>query len=406
MTDVPAPLAQARAAVADAVRRRFDDLTSLSHELHDDPEVAWQETRAAARVSDLLLQNGFAVSDGAYGIDTAVEATSGHGDLTVTIAAEYDALPGLGHACGHNTMAAMSVGAAIALATVADDAGLRVKLLGTPAEERGGGKIALLKAGAWEDCDFSLMVHAMGGVDVPAGAFAYTAVDRFDVTFTGRASHAAAAPQAGINALSAVTVTLTALGLLRQELPPGVNLNPIVIDGGTVTNVIPEHAVVGMEVRAASLHDWRQAKKRVLDCFQAGATASGCEWSWEAVEPPYAPVQNDPMLSELWNENLRATGRTLFDVQLGGGSTDMGNVTQVVPGLHPTIAYVGEHVVPHTAAFTPSTVSPAADQAIVDAATSMAWTVLDVALDPERRKHFQDRRAARTPGSTTVTLEA
>lgn len=400
------PAAKQRAA-AEVVALR-ERLLELSHTIHAHPELSWQEHAAAALIADTMRAAGFATEVGVYGVETAIEAIIGSGDLTVAICSEYDALPGIGHACGHNVIAASGVGAALALAPLADEAGLRIKFLGTPAEEHGGGKVAMLTAGAWEDVDFSMMVHGMSGVDIPAGDYSSTAVDRFEVIFEGRAAHAAAAPEQAVNAGAAATLALTAMGLLRQHLPAEANTNAFISFGGEATNIIPDRTVVQVESRANDIELWHTLKKRVLACFEGAAIATGCSWSWKPTEYAYAPVKPDPVLSELWDDNLRGLGRTIVRAPGGiaGGSTDMGNVTQVLPAIHPVIAFLGETAPPHSPAFTQAAITPAADQAILDAATAMAQTTLDVALDPQRRRAFKDLTAARPEGATRITLEA
>ncbi len=388
------------------VESRRDQLVGLSHEIHANPELSWQEHAAAARITDLLEAEGFAVTRGAYGVPTGFEAVYGDGDLTLALCAEYDALPGVGHACGHNVIAAAGVGAALALAPLADAAGLRIKLLGTPAEEHGGGKVAMLVEGAWEDVDFSMMVHGMTGLDVPSGAFRSTAVDRFEVEFLGLTAHAAGAPERGINAASAATLAQTAIALLRQQLPKETNLNTFISLGGEATNIIPDRTVVQVELRAYEIDIWRDMKKRVLACFEGAALATGCRWEWRPTEHPYAPMNPDPDLATLWDDNLVARGRVIAAAPLGGGSTDMGNVSQVVPSLHPTIAFLGETAVPHNPDFAAAAATPAADDAVIDGAVLLAWTALDAACDENLRAELHRRTAARPAGATRITLEA
>ncbi|MGW9111973.1 amidohydrolase [Microbacterium sp. NPDC055683] len=412
MTDVVATTQDADTAalkdeIAAALEASRATLLALSHEIHDDPELSWQEHRAALRVAGTLRDAGFAVTTAAYGIETAVEAVYGDGDLSVVICAEYDALPGVGHACGHNIIAAAGVGAAIALLPVADRAGLRVTLLGTPAEEHGGGKVSLLQAGAWEDADFSLMVHGAAGEDRGASSFVSTAVDRFAVEFHGVTAHAAGAPEKGVNAASAAALSLTAIAFLRQHLPSTTNLNAFISLGGEATNIIPDRAVVQVEVRAYEIDAWRDLKKRVLACFEGAAIATGTTWSWEQTEHPYAPLEHDGELAPLWDANMALRGRELAEGSLlGGGSTDMGNVSQVVPSLHGMIAVLGSDAVPHNPAFTADAASPAADDAVIDGAAVIAFTALDAALDPAVRASLKARRAARPAGATRITLEA
>lgn len=408
MTTAPADdLATVKDTVAAELARHNDTILRLSHEIHADPELSWQEHRAARRVADVLRDAGFVVETGAYGVETAIEALHGNGDLTVAICAEYDALPGMGHACGHNIIASAAVGAAIALRPVADRAGLRIKLLGTPAEEHGGGKIAMLTAGAWEDVDLSLMVHGTGGTDGHADAFDSTAVDRFAVTFTGRAAHAAGSPERGINAGSAATLALTALAFLRQHIPVSASVNGFVSTGGEATNIIPDHTVVQVEVRATDLDVWRDLKTRTLACFEGAAVATGCEWSHTATEPAYAPVRHDGRLVPLWDANLVRRGRVIDDEKrVRGASTDMGNVSQVVPSIHPTIAILGATSAPHHPDFAVDARSPEADDAALDGAAILAWTVVDAALTPSVRESLKRDRSGRPAGATRTTLSA
>lgn len=405
MTTQTTQAADLKALAQSEIEARRAELIALSHAIHSDPELSWEEHRAVARIASVLGAAGFEVEVGAYGVPTAFEAVYGSGDLTVTLCAEYDALPGVGHACGHNVIAAAGVGAALALAPVADAAGLRVKLLGTPAEEHGGGKVSMLEAGAWEDSHFSMMVHGFTGEDFAADAFQSTAVERFEVEYTGLTAHAAAAPEKGINAGAAATLALSAIALYRQHMGPGVNINAFVSHGGEATNIVPDRTVVQAEVRAADLDVWRYTKQRVLSCFEGAAIATGCNWAWKPTENFYAPVLSDPDLARLWDANMPARGRTPSSVRgLGGGSTDMGNVTQVVPGIHPMIAFLGQDAVPHNPDFTAAAATPAADDAAIDGGLLLAWTALDAALDPELRADLLRRRAERPEGATRVTI--
>lgn len=406
--------APSRAALASELRERVvrsvdeqaDRVIALSHAIHANPELGYAEHAAAALVGRAMSDAGFATEVGAFAVPTAVEAVTGNGELTVAVCGEYDALPDVGHACGHNLIAAMGVGAAVALGEVADELGLRVKLLGTPAEEHGGGKVDLLLAGAWEDVTFSLMAHGGTGADAPADAMRSTAVERLEVIYTGRAAHAAGAPEKGINAGAAATVALTALGLLRQQLGPGVNVNAYVSHGGEATNIIPERSVVALEIRAYDLDEWRDVRRRVLACFEAGAVATGCSWEHRRTEHPYAPLAPHGGLAETWNRVFRGLGRVLDpDRILGGGSTDMGNVSQVLPAIHPLVSVGAAEAIPHNAEFTAVAASPEADAAILDGAKALALTVVEVALDESLRTELLALQQARPAGATRTTLE-
>lgn len=395
-------LAEAKQRSADAVRSWEQRLVEISHEIHDDPEIAFEEVRAANLVAATLRDAGFTATVGAFGVDTAIDASFGDGEFVVAICAEYDALPVIGHACGHNVIAAAGLGAAIALAAIADDAGLTVKLLGTPAEEHGGGKVLMLEGGAWEDATVSLMVHGAPGIDVRCESFATQAVDRFQVTYTGRPAHAAAAPDKGVNALDAATIALTAIGLLRQQLPGTVRTAAVITQGGEVTNIIPARTVLQAEVRSFDLDELRDAKRRVMACFEAGALAAGCSWEQVRTEPRYDPLVQEPLLADAWNDALTELGREPIAFSgMAGGSTDMGNVSQVVPSIHPGIAIIGSTSAPHTEGFAADAATPAADRAVIDSAIGLAWAAATAALTPSSRADLLARQAARPVGATT-----
>jgi len=399
-------LESAKAAIHERVGEWKDRLLDLSHDIHSHPETAFNEHHAAAAVANTLVEAGFDAKVGAFGLETAVEATYGTGDFTVAVCAEYDALPGIGHACGHNIIAAAGVGTAIALSSIAEEAGIRVKLLGTPAEESGGGKALMLEAGAWEDATISLMVHGGPAVDIRCSDGKSQAVDRFDVIYTGRPAHAAAAPHAGINAADAATLALVGIGLLRQQLRGTVRVSAVVAEGGEVTNVIPARTVVKVEVRSFDIDELDDAKQRVLACFEAGAVASGCEWEYNRVQPRYANLVQDPFLSASWDEALAGLGRQTVPMpNIMGGSTDMGNVSHVVPSIHPGIGIKGSDAPPHTVEFAAAAATPAADQAVLDSTIGMALAAAAAALNPAARQDFLRRQRERTPGATTVSQD-
>ncbi|WP_017934696.1 amidohydrolase [Nocardioides sp. Iso805N] len=392
----------------DTVQRVLDSwrdrLVETSHELHDDPELAFEEHRSARAVAGLLESAGLRTTVGVYGLDTAVEAVAGSGSLTVVICSEYDALPGVGHACGHNIIATAGVGAAIALAGLADELDLTVKLLGTPGEEVGGGKALMLEAGAWEDATVSVMVHPGPSLSVRTRDMTTQGRDRFRVTFTGRASHAAAAPHVGINAGDAATILQVAVGLLRQQLPDGVRVSAVTISGGEVSNVIPASAVVEGEVRSVSAGQLRDLKTKFLACVEGAAIASGCAYDVAPVDPPYLPLVQHPFLADRYDAALERQGREIVELPrgMGGGSTDMGNVSQVLPALHPVIAVLGATGMPHTAAFASETDSVAADEAIVVGAYGLACAVVDLACDPDARAEVLKLQGERPVGATRV----
>jgi len=334
------------------------------------------------------------------GLPTAFVASYGTGDLVVGICAEYDALPEIGHACGHNIIAASAVGAALGLAEVADELGLTVKVLGTPAEEHCGGKVLMLEAGCFDDLTVSLMVHP-AATDVAPSAATSQGVARFAATFTGTPSHAAAAPHLGVNAADAAVVAQVAIGLLRQQLPSTARVAAFVSEGGQVTNIIPERVVVDFEVREFDVAAQHRLVERVRRCFEAGALATGCSLTIEPTEPAYAPLRQDPRLGEPFTAALSALGRDVHaDTALAGGSTDMGNVSQYLPAIHPMVGIAGSEHSPHTHGFAADAITPAADQTVIDAALAMAGAVVAVAQNPAVRADLLAEQARRAPYTT------
>ena len=396
-----------RDSVRESVTAVAPSILELSHKVHALAEISWEEHESAAAVAAVLREGGFDVTEGAYGVPTSIEAVYGTGDLTVVICAEYDALPEVGHACGHNMIAAAGVGAALALKPVAEAAGLRIKLLGTPAEEHGGGKVSLLQAGAWEDAAFSLMVHGMTGTERSAAAIGMAAVERFEVQFKGSEAHAAGAPDKAINAGAAASLALMNLAVLRQHLPEYANTNAFISHGGGATNVIAGDSTVQVEVRAGDVDVWRNLKRRVLACFEGAAIATGCTWTHRQTEHPYAPLDTHAGLGKVWDANMEAVGRPVDTTPVfGGGSSDMGNVSQVIPSVHGMVVVRNSTAVPHHPDFTADAITPEADATVLDGATVMALTVLDAALDSELRSELLGLQACRRPGATTATLKA
>jgi amidohydrolase len=385
-------------SVEDVVRRRGADLVELSHAIHAEPELAFAEHRSCAKAQALVAERGFVITAAAGGLDTAFRADFGSGPLVVGICAEYDALPGIGHACGHNIIAASAVGTALALAEVADDLGLTVALLGTPAEEAGGGKALLLQAGTFDDVAVAVMVHP-GSIDIAATRS--LALSEVVAKYRGKESHAAVAPHLGINAADAVTVAQVAIGLLRQQLAPGQLVHGIVTNGGQAVNVIPGQATLQYAMRAVESDSLRELEGRIFSCFAAGALAAGCEYEIDVPAPGYAELKPDQWLADVCRDEMRRLGREPVapevEANLPLGSTDMGNVTQVLPGIHPVIGVDAGGATVHQRAFADAAVGPSADRAVVDGAIMLARTIVHLAETPDQRDRVllaQQRRAA------------
>ena len=395
------PTTTALNSVEDVVRRRGADLVELSHAIHAEPELAFAEHRSAAKAQALVAERGFEITAPLGGLATAFRADFGGGPLVVGVCAEYDALPEIGHACGHNIIAASAVGTALALAEVADDLGLRVALVGTPAEEAGGGKALLLRAGAFDDVAAAVMVHP-GPMDIAAARS--LALSEVIGDYRGKESHAAVAPYLGVNAADAATIAQVAIGLLRQQLAPGQLVHGIVTNGGQAVNIIPGHASLQYAMRAIESDSLGELEGRVFACFAAGALAAGCEYEIDNPAPAYAELKPDRWLADVCREEMRRLGREPVapEVEAGlpMGSTDMGNVTQVLPGIHPVIGVDAGGATVHQRAFAAAAAGPSADRAVVDGAIMLARTVVHLAQTPDERDRVlaaQQRRRSGAP---------
>ncbi len=383
-----------KAGARAALDRERESLIALSHRIHAHPELGFQERRAAGWLADALTDAGFTVDAGICDLPTAFQARAGSGPLHVAICAEYDALPGIGHACGHNIIAALAVGAAAAAARVADDAGLTVHVIGTPAEESGGGKILLLERGAFAGIHAAMMVHP---APVDAVAPPMLALTQFEVRYAGRATHASAFPELGVNAADALTVAQTAIGLLRQHLRATDRVHGITTRGGDAPNIVPADVRATYVVRARTLADLDDVHGKVMRCFEAGALASGATLAVHPGHPAYAEVEHDDALAALYRRNAEAVGRTFPNLgplaERASGSTDMGNISLALPSIHPFIGIDSLPAVNHQPEFAAHCATPAADRALVDGALALAWTAIDCATDPAVRDRLR-RRAA------------
>lgn len=353
-------------------------LIEISHDLYAKPELAYEEFHAADVLTKAIEDAGMKVERKAHGLETAFRATAGKQGPHFVICAEYDALPEIGHACGHNIIAASSLGAAFALSELAEDVGFTVTLLGTPAEESGGGKIDLINAGAFEGVDAAMMVHP-GPVeitDLPTLAWSHV-----QVTFHGKESHASAAPHRGLNALDAMNISYTAIGALRQHITSTERIHGIITHGGDAPNIVPKMTKARYYIRGRNTDDLEALQQRVFRCFEAGALATGCEVEIAPMGHPYDRVVTNPTMGELYERNINTLGRYSIPrslVEATAGSTDMGSVSKIVPSIHPLMAIDSLPAVNHQAEFADATVTPSGDKAIVDAAIAMAHTVLDL----------------------------
>ncbi|MGK8553478.1 M20 family metallopeptidase [Nocardia gipuzkoensis] len=379
-----------------AITAASAELIGLSHAIHAEPELAFEETRSVAKTIAPLAERGFQIESGVADLPTAFRASYGSGPLTVGLCAEYDALPEIGHACGHNIIAASSVGAALGLAEVADELGITVLVFGTPAEESGGGKVLMLERGVFDDVAMAMMVHP-GPLDI-VGARSLALAD-VSVVFHGREAHASAAPEQGRNAGDAVTVAQVALGLLRQHLLPGQQLHGIVGDGGVAPNIVPGRAELLYYLRAGDSASLDDLTRRASACFEAGALATGCTHDIRTLAPTYTELTPDPELLFAYREQITGLGRVPLAPELEAqrplGSTDMGNVTNVIPGIHPVIGIDAGGAVTHQPGFAAASVNASADRAVLDGALALARTAIRIARDDIHRDRLLQRLVQR-----------
>lgn len=370
--------------------RRIDEvaaqLVEVSHSIHDRPEQNFAEYFASELLTRVANDHGVPVELGAYDCDTGFGTDVGSG-ATVCVMSEYDALPDIGHGCGHNVIAAAGLGAAIGLAAVAGNAGGRLRYLGTPAEEGGGGKLVMARNGALDGVDIAMMVHS---ADADLTTIDAIALQQLVVEYHGEAAHAAAAPQKGRNALDAAVLGYMAVAALRQHILPTERVHGIFTKAGEKPNIVPREASMEWYVRSDTVTTLSALKPRVLDALKSGASACGCSFDHTWVDTPYADMVTNNNLASMYAANAGTLGRR---VQVPGsnghrvvGSTDMGNVSHLVPSIHPMIASAPRGTAIHTVDFARESVTALADRAIIDGAKAMAMTAIDFWTSPDLQK--------------------
>lgn len=371
-----------KASAIDEIDARRHQLSELSLKIHSNPELGFQEVKAAAWLTQYLKKNGFSVEQGICGLPTAFRASYGQGKPAIAVLAEYDALPDLGHACGHNLIAACAVGAAVASKPAIDRFGGNVLVIGTPAEELHGGKIVMAERGAFSGIDMAMILHPGVYDTATTQALACLALE---AEFFGKAAHAAARPEAGINALDAMLQSFTAINSLRQHIKDKARIHGIITDGGKAPNIIPDHSAGTFLVRAEDDNYLDELKQKVLNCFIGASTASGARLEYRWGDMRYAPMRNNLTLAQLFTQNMQSIGRKiqLSEPSRAFGSTDMGNVSQLVPSIHPFVAIAEKEVAIHSHQFAAAAASEVGIHGLVDGAKALAMTITDVVANPE-----------------------
>ncbi|MFF1830414.1 amidohydrolase [Paenarthrobacter sp. NPDC058040] len=378
--------------ITNSIEELTTDLLELSHGIHGIAEVGFEERLSVAFAAEFLRYRGFRVQVGRYGLRTSLRAEAGSGSPKVAVLAEYDALPGVGHGCGHNVICAAALGAFLGVASQIEQLGGSVVLLGTPAEENGNGKELLARAGAFDDIDAVVMLHPFTG-EYEVASFASLAVRDVEVTFHGVAAHASSAPQMGRNALDAVVAAYQGIAALRQHIPATDRLHCLITEGGSAVNVVPHLASAVVEIRSLDPDGLVELSARVQDVLEGAALMTGTrlETAWDPF-PAYLPVRSNHALAARYHGHMSARGRaiTLETELVGGGwSTDLGNLSLRIPSIHPTISISHETTPMHTVEFGQHAVSPAGDRAVVDGAVGLALTVADYLADDQLREQAQ-----------------
>jgi len=371
--------------VASAVDAMAAELLSLSHAIHQEPELALNEFKAAEGLTAAVEAHDLPVQREAFGLKTAYVSEFGIADgPEIAILSEYDALPGIGHACGHNIIATSGLGAALALAKLGAKLPGRVRYLGTPAEERFGGKEIMARSGAFDRLDAAMMMHPS---NLDLATMPCIAISEVEATYYGRAAHAAAMPHCGLNALDAVVTAYQTIAQLRQHIRQSERIHGIITDGGLAANIVPEKAACRFYVRAGDIHELMKLKARVQACFEAGALATGCRLEAQWGKTDYLDLKTNWPMAGAFERNATTLGREFFPVKEippgFAGSTDMGNVSHRVPSIHPMFAVAPAGVIIHNAEFATWAASEKGDMAVIDGAKALAQTALDLMCDTE-----------------------
>ncbi len=383
----------AKQKMASEIDARAARLLSVSHQIHETPELCFEEHAAHDLLCTVLEEEGLEVERSAYGLDTAFVARAGHSGPHVAVICEYDALPEIGHACGHNIIAAAGLGAGLAAASLAEELGGSVAIVGTPAEEGGGGKCFLLERGAFDGISAAMMVHP---ANHELASMSTIAVEQLEVTYTGRSSHASASPHLGRNALDGAVLGYMNVAALRQHIQPDERVHGIFTRAGDKPNIVPHDAAAQWYVRSPKLDGLAALKERVVACLEAGAAAAGVGIECRREAPIYADLLDSSVLLDLYQRNAAVAGRAVGVPDAAAavvGSTDMGNVSHTVPSIHPMIKVAPAHVAIHTPEFAHYARSPSGDQAVLDGAKMMAMTIADLWLLPDALARASDELA-------------
>ncbi|MGI8925911.1 MAG: M20 family metallopeptidase [Tepidiformaceae bacterium] len=404
MPDIEAAKTAAQEAI-DAVSK---ELRGISLSIHGKPELNFEEHHASALLAGYLEQKGFQVRSGAYEMATAFEAVAGSGSPTIAVMCEYDALPGIGHACGHNLIAISGVAAGLALKAALGEGNGTVVVLGSPAEEGGGGKVFMIERGAFEGVDAAMMLHP---APVDRVWIQAAALHTLQVEFHGKNAHAGFSPWEGVNALDAMVLAFNAISLMRQQMRPTDRVHGVITDGGVKPNIIPDHTAAEFYVRALNSRQLEDLKTKAVACFEGAAAATGCTLDRRWVGRLYEDVVTNDAMAEAYAANFAVVGGVMEPksaASAGGGSTDMGNVSYTVPSIHPmfgipTVAGAANH----TPGFTACAATEEAHANTIRAAKALALTGIDLYLRPglleQAKSEFAEVTRGENDGAERLT---
>ncbi|MGI6095578.1 MAG: M20 family metallopeptidase [Lachnospiraceae bacterium] len=363
-----------------------DKIVEVATWLYEHPEIALEEVESSKYLADWLEREGFQVERAFAGVPTAFKAVKKQGEgPRIAYLAEYDALPGCGHACGHHMIAAMSVGAAAALSQILDEVGGEIAVFGTPAEETGDGKSYLTDQGVFKGYDAAMIIHPGGATELYPKM---NAVSGMDFVFTGRASHAGALPYEGINALDAVVLLYNNINALRQQLRDGTRIHGIILEAGEAANVIPDKGKVRLEFRTDDQDYFDEITQKVVNCAKAAALATGCELEYDWFEPISKVLRHNHTLGAVMEKYMKEYG-VYGTLDVGGGSTDVGNVSQEIPTIHPMLKVTEEPLGPHTQEFKEATMTPYALEHMIIGVRILALTGMEILKDSELRHRIK-----------------
>ena len=365
-------------------------ITGMSDAIYRTPELGLKEFNTSGLMQDALKAAGYSIEADIAGMPTAFSARLGSGSPVVALLAEMDALPGIGHGCGHNIAGCASIGAGIALSKVLPTSGIQgtVLVLGTPAEELGKGKIYMLSAGVFKDVDAAMMVHGSSRRMVVKH---FLGLIRLNISFKGRSSHASAYPEEGINALDAVIQTFNSISALRQQFRPDVRVHGIITDGGKAPNIIPDAAAASFYVRANDLRELESIKRRVIKCAEGAAISTGCTFQADESGELNAPMKINMAFIEAYRRILKMLNlpEDSSPPDKNVGSSDIGNVSQVCPTIHPHVPIMpGINI--HTCDFADATITPDGHRALMEGVRSLGLTAIELFSNPSTLKAVKD----------------